>query len=250
MALPPRWITKLETRFAQLGDSHLIEGRVVDAETGTPLAPSAATITVTRRGGGALDSPVSGASMTVSNEWLRHTLSANFVAAPERFIKAAISVTIGGVAYGLTHFLDVCRVAPVMVADVSEVAIGSPGLEYLGTQEDPSAQEVHREAWEVVVEWLRSVAGYPDLLLDHTLLKMGHIHKSRELLYSRSATGKDHPFAHQAEMHRRRFEEWAKATALTLDRDRSGNIDPDEGPRSVAVVTIGRREADYQPGSW
>lgn len=240
----PRWLTETETRFLQIGDAFLIEGRVVNATTGVPLAPSAATITITRRGGGDLSTPVSGASMTIAGEYLSYTLASGVVTAPERYLQAAIAVTIGSDTYTLRHFFDACRVAPVMTADISDVAIGAPGLEYLATQEDPSAQEVHREAWDVVLEWLRAVAGWPDLLLDHAALKQGHIYKTRELLYARNVRTRDDASAIRAEDNRKLWDKWSQRTALAFDRDRSGEIDSDEEPQSVALVPIGRREAD------
>lgn len=236
----PRWVTEPESMFAQIDDDFLLEGRVLNATTGTPLAPTSATVEIKRRGGGTL---VASTAATVSGEWVSYTLAADSMTAPERYLSATFAILISGTTHRVRHFFDAVRVKPTITADVSEVAIGAPGLEYLATQEDPSAQEVLREAWEHVLEWLRAVAGYPDLLIDQRVLRSGHILKTREMLYSRDARGPSHPSAHQATQNREAFEEWAKRAALALDRDRSGYIDPGEEPQSVAVVRVGRREA-------
>lgn len=243
----PRWKTDEEARHYQIGDPWTLEVWLTDADTGMPLVITSATVSILNSGGGALPSPITDASITPVSNRLSYTLSSTAITGVQRNMQARFVATVGGVAYTYRHLFDAVYVAPVMTADLSDVAAGIRGVDKLATPGDSTNQEILREGWSDVLEWLRGLGRYPDLVVDQRSLKKGHVLRTRYLLFNRAARAGNQSAREQADAWQREWEEWKASAAIAIDEDASGTLDEGEHPRSVALVNIGRREVGQGP---
>ncbi len=232
-----------ELGFYQIGESWYFAARIFDADLGQDAdEPSAATITITNAGNGAIVGPV---AMTVDGPAVSYTLSSGAITTPGRNLKATITLTIGGETHSLLHVFDAVRFSPRMTVTTGDLVRHAGQAASLKVQGDETNVEILKSAWEDVLKFVGNLAGYPDGVINSASLKRLHLFRTLELLFGR-ATMQDNG---ANDLQRERWAaEWkdAKASAhLAIDADDSGTLGPGEEARAPSSVAFGRRQVDH-----
>lgn len=241
MSLRPKLTVDMELSYYQIGEVWRFVATLKEGDSSNDWFPDTATITITHRGGGALSTPVSGASMTVSDQTISYTMAAGLITSPERRLRAVITVenaTDG--SFQESHFFDAVRFSPRIPATAADVAALMPDFTRFVTNTDPDSQKVLREGWRKVLIDVKRKGAYPQFILDTEDLKEGHILRTRALIYGSNMGDGDGEIADSHEYWLAQYKEWIQTLQLDLDEDESGTLEPDEERRGFATVRFGR----------
>ena len=192
----------------------------------TQLVPTSCTISITKPGGGALATAVSGEAAAVDGSGTcTYTLTAANADELDANWKAEWKPVISSTTYHMVQLFDVVRYPLRNMVIQADLIVLHPDLTDLLLGAASDFQSFIERAFEDVYMFVDAKRKRPWLHLDSEELRRPVEHRALELIYNSVRKNDDDRYSALMNYHRDELHKWLSSTNFAYDADDSGDID-------------------------